>query len=115
MWCPAYVESEQALLNTTEVTQQQCSVSFGWQPTNDLTSPPGDLWGRGRDAEWALGVAAEGGGCRDERRGRSASEVGTDDGTAKKKKKNKKKLGLRLSTWSLDVINMTGKCEQYDR
>ena len=25
---------------------------------------------------------AEGGGCRDERRGSSASEVGTDDGTA---------------------------------
>ena len=50
-WCPAYVQSEQALLNTTEVTQQQCSVSFGWQPTNDLTSPPVDLWGWGRDAE----------------------------------------------------------------
>ena len=29
---------------------------------------------------------AEGGGCRDERRGSSASEVGTDDGTAKKEK-----------------------------
>ena len=27
---------------------------------------------------------AEGGGCRDERRGSSASEVGTDDGTATK-------------------------------
>ena len=40
-WCPAYVPSEQALLNTTEVTQQQYSVSFGWQPTNDLTSPLG--------------------------------------------------------------------------
>ena len=39
-----------------------------------------DLWGWGRDAEWALGVA-EGEGCRDERRGSSASEVGTDDGT----------------------------------
>ena len=64
-WCPAYVQSEQALLNTTEVTQQQCSVSFGWQPTNDLTSPPVDLWGRGHNVEWALGVA-EGGGCRDE-------------------------------------------------
>ena len=36
-WCPAYVESEQALLNTTEVTQQQCSVSFGWQAINGLT------------------------------------------------------------------------------
>ena len=49
-----------------------------------------DLWGRGRDAEWALGVA-ESGECRDERRGSSASEVGTDDGTAKKKKKKEKK------------------------
>ena len=39
-----------------------------------------DLWGWGRDAEWARGVA-EGEGCRDERRGNSASEVGTDDGT----------------------------------
>ena len=29
-WCPAYVESEQALLNTTELTQHQCRVSFGW-------------------------------------------------------------------------------------
>ena len=44
-WCPAYVESEQALLNTTKVTRQQCSVSFGWQPTNDLTSPPADPGG----------------------------------------------------------------------
>ena len=53
MWCPAYVESEQALLNTTEVTQQQCSVSFGWQPTNDLTSLPVDLWGAGpRNESW---------------------------------------------------------------
>ena len=68
------------------MTQQQCRVSFGWQPTNDLTSLPVDLWGRGRDAERALGVA-EGGGCRDERRGSSTSVVSTDDGTAKKKKK----------------------------
>ena len=43
-WCPAYVESEPALLSTTEVTRQQCSVSFGWQPTNYLTSPPVDFW-----------------------------------------------------------------------
>ena len=50
-WCPACVQSEQALLNTTKVTQQQCSVSLGWQPTNDLTSLPVDLWGRGHDAE----------------------------------------------------------------
>ena len=34
---------------------------------------------------------AGGEGCRDERRGSSASEVGTVDGTAKKKKKKKKK------------------------
>ena len=37
------VPSEQALLNITEVTQQHCSVSFGWQPANDLTSLPVDL------------------------------------------------------------------------
>ena len=67
-------------------------VSFGWQPTNDLTSLPVDLWGRGRDAEWALGVAG-GEGCRDERRGSSASEVGTDDGTEKKKEK-------KITTWA---------------
>ena len=35
-----------------------------------------------------MGVAG-GEGCRDERRGSSASEVGTVDGTAKKKKKKK--------------------------
>ena len=29
LWQPAYVESEQVSLNTTEVTRQQCSVSFG--------------------------------------------------------------------------------------
>ena len=34
---------------------------------------------------------ARGGGCQDERCRNSASEVGTDDGTAKKKKKKKKK------------------------
>ena len=33
---------------------------------------------------------AGGEGCRDERRGSSASEVGTNDGTAKKKKKKKR-------------------------
>ena len=32
-----YVKSEQALLNTTEVTGQQCNVSFGWHATSDLT------------------------------------------------------------------------------
>ena len=50
-WCPAYVQSEQALLSTTEVTWQQCSVFFGWQPTNDLMSLPVDLWGWGHDAK----------------------------------------------------------------
>ena len=35
-WCPADVESKQ---NTTKLTWQQCSVSFRWQPTNDLMSP----------------------------------------------------------------------------
>ena len=49
--CPVYVQSEQASLNTTELTQQQCSISFEWQRTNDLTSPPVDLWGRDRNAE----------------------------------------------------------------
>ena len=37
-----------------------------------------------------MGVAG-GEGCRDERRGSSASEVGTVDGTAKKKKKKSHK------------------------
>ena len=27
--CPAYAESEQASVNTTQVTQQKCCVSFG--------------------------------------------------------------------------------------
>ena len=47
--CPACVQSEQALLNTTKETQQQCSVSFRRQPTSDMTSPPVDPWGRGRN------------------------------------------------------------------
>ena len=76
-WCPAYAESEQALLNTTEVTRQQCSVSFGWLPTNDLTSLSVDLWGAG---PWCGDVVTSGGcgrkwGCRDERRGSSTSAV----------------------------------------
>ena len=58
-----YVQSRQALLNTTKVTRQQCSVSFRWQPTNGLTSPL-DLWGWGCNAERALGVAG-GGECWD--------------------------------------------------
>ena len=53
MWCPACLQSEQALLDvTTGVTRQQCSVFFGWQPTNDLTSPPVDFWRQDRDAEF---------------------------------------------------------------
>ena len=56
-------------------------------------------WGLGRDTEWALGVA-EGGGCRDERRGSSASEVGTDDGTAKKKKKVQNTQNETSSHWN---------------
>ena len=56
-WCPAYVESEQALMNTTEGTWQQCSVSFGWQPTNNLTSLPVNIRGWGCNAESVLGVA----------------------------------------------------------
>ena len=39
------------------MARQQCSISFGWQPTNDLSSLPVDLWGQGRDADWATGVA----------------------------------------------------------
>ena len=29
------------------MARQQCSVSFGWQPTNDLSSLLLDLWGGG--------------------------------------------------------------------
>ena len=39
---------------------------------------------------------AEGGGCRVERRGSSASEVGTDDGTGEEKKKKKEKKDLSV-------------------
>ena len=58
--CPAYVESKQALLNTTELTWQQCSVPSGWQPTNGLTSPPVDLYDWDRDAERVLVVVGGG-------------------------------------------------------
>ena len=61
-------ECDQVLLNTTEVTRQQCSVSFGWQPTNDLTSPHADLW----EEVGMSGRAAQS----------SASEVYTDGGKA---------------------------------
>ena len=57
-WCPACVESGQALLNTTKVTRQQCStVCFGLLLTNDLTSPSVHRWRRSRDWERVLGVA----------------------------------------------------------
>ena len=57
-WCPGYVESGQALPYTTKVTRQQCSVSFRWQPTNDLKSPPVDLWGKNKPWMWpAVGDA----------------------------------------------------------
>ena len=75
-WCPVHVESVQASLNTTEDTRQQCGVSLGRQPTNDLTSPPPsvDLWRQGRDAEclWS-GVEMPGQAVWD-----LASGVGTD-------------------------------------
>ena len=81
-WCPAYVQSEQALLNTTKVIQQQCSVSFGGQPTNQARYSCGPLgerpWCRmspGCGWRWGmLGRAAQ----------NSVSKAGTDDGTAKK-------------------------------
>lgn len=38
------------------MTVQLCSVSFQWHPTNNLTSLPVDLWGRGRNVESVLGV-----------------------------------------------------------
>ena len=36
-WCPAYVDSEQASLNTTEVTQQAVQGPFRRWPPGDLT------------------------------------------------------------------------------
>ena len=50
-WCPVYDESEQVLQVTTEVTRQQCCVSFGWQPTNVLMSPV-DLWQQDPNELW---------------------------------------------------------------
>ena len=47
-------------MNTTKVPQQQCTVSFRWQPTNNLTSPV-DLWQQGHDAELVLDMAGGGG------------------------------------------------------
>ena len=44
---------------------------------------------------------AGGEGCRDERRGSSASEVGTVDRTAKKEKKKKKKILIHTHTHPL--------------
>ena len=54
-WCPAYVQLHQALI------KHHRSDSVAGQPTNNLTSPHVDLWGWGRDTEWALGVAGGGG------------------------------------------------------
>ena len=51
---PAYVESEQVLLNITEVTRQQCSISFGWYPTNDFTSPIAGLWLQDSDSKLTI-------------------------------------------------------------
>ena len=45
---------------------------------------------------------AEGGGCRDERRGSSASEVGTDDGTAKTKQQKSPSLSSLQSAHAVD-------------
>ena len=42
-------------------------------------------------------MAAEGGGFRDERRGRNASEVGTDDGTATKIEEEKEITKVTIS------------------
>ena len=60
IWYSAHVESAQSSLNTcevAEVTWQQCSVSFWWQHTNNLTSPLMDLWWQGQGIEWALDLA----------------------------------------------------------
>ena len=44
------------------------------------------------------------GGCRDERRGSSASEVGTDDGTAKKEKKKRKKKEKKKRQFIIIIV-----------
>ena len=66
------------------MTQQQYSVSFGWQPTYDLTSPV-RFGGQGWPNEpWILpevGIP-----------GRAAWEVGTDDGQQQKKEEKKKQV-----------------------
>ena len=80
------------------MTRQQRSVSFRWQPTNDLTSPPVDLWRQGRDVELVLGVA----------RGRDAGTsgmgavplrlaqmIGQQQKTKNKKNKKKSQKGKR--------------------
>lgn len=71
------LKQKQALMNTTEVTGQQCGVSFGGYTTEDLTFPLVDLWRQGLDGEWFLDVA----GVRNVKT--RVSEVGRDDGTAK--------------------------------
>ena len=42
-WRPAYVESEQASLNITEVAWQQCGVSFWWHLNDSQMSSPVDI------------------------------------------------------------------------
>ena len=73
--CPAYIVSEWATLNTTEVA----AVRRAGQPTNGmaclLRTPGGGATMRNESWVWPE--------CRDERHGSSASEVGTADGTAK--------------------------------
>ena len=77
--CPVYVESEHVSQNTIEVIwQQYCYVSFGRSPTNNLTSHPVDIW----LCRMGLGCGQGYKGCRHERFGSNASEVGTDDGAA---------------------------------
>ena len=49
LWCPTDVASEQALVDITEVTQQQCGVFFRRYPTNSLTSSSVDLSQQGRN------------------------------------------------------------------
>ena len=97
-WCPTYLQSEQALLNVTAgVTRQQCSVSFGWQPTNDLTSLPVDLWRLGRDAESVLGVS---GGKDVGTSGAGAVPLKSAQMMRQQKNTNKTKNGFEPVSWT---------------
>lgn len=58
--CPACVEAEQTTLIITEVVRQQCGVSSGWYPTNNLTSASVDLRWQGRDLNRNLDVGGYG-------------------------------------------------------